>query len=150
MSAAVGASLGRYPDRLNRPMNLSTLPLSPSEANPHQAEAAYSRVAIVVARVTSSSCPGGRLWKRMVLRATTEAAHLTRAVVLNLFKGAEPQDRSMTTHRTPQGVIHNGRLQKLPVFLHHSPCPQVSGFDQTHLPFPCGRPHLTLNTGLTV
>ena len=52
ISAAVGAFLGRYPDRLNRPMNLSTLPLSPSEANPHQAGAAYSRVAIVVARVT--------------------------------------------------------------------------------------------------
>src|SRR6218665_1206352 len=54
ISAAVGASLGRYPDRLNRPMNLSTLPLSPSEANRHQAGAAYIRVAIVVARVTSS------------------------------------------------------------------------------------------------
>ena len=37
ISAAVGASLGRYHDRLNR----------------HQAGAAYSRVAIVVARVTS-------------------------------------------------------------------------------------------------
>ena len=36
--AAVGASLGRYPYRLNRPMNLSTLLLSPSEANPHQAK----------------------------------------------------------------------------------------------------------------
>src|SRR6218665_2557711 len=57
ISAAVGASLGRYPDCLNRPMNLSTLPLSPSEANPHQAGAAYSRVAIVVARTNSSSCP---------------------------------------------------------------------------------------------
>src|SRR6218665_361501 len=78
MSAAVGASLGRYPDRLSCPMNLSTLPLSPSEANPHQAGAAYSRVAIVVARVTSSSCPGGRPWERTVLKATIEAAHLTR------------------------------------------------------------------------
>src|SRR6218665_663398 len=28
ISAAVGASLGRYPDRLYRPMNRSTLPLS--------------------------------------------------------------------------------------------------------------------------
>src|SRR6218665_4169215 len=59
-------------------MNLSTLPLSPSEANSHQAGAAYRRVAIVVARVTSSSCPGGRPWERRVLRATIEAAHLTR------------------------------------------------------------------------
>src|SRR6218665_1371869 len=78
ISAAVGASLGRYPYRLNRPMNLSTLPLSPSEANPHQAGAAYSRVAIVVARVTSSRCSEGRPLERRVLRATIEAAHLTR------------------------------------------------------------------------
>src|SRR6218665_1640271 len=76
ISAAVGASLGRYPDRLNCPMNLSTLP--PSEANPHQAGAAYSRVDIVVARVPSSSCPGGRAWERRDLRATIEASHLTR------------------------------------------------------------------------
>src|SRR6218665_1226536 len=53
-----------YPDRLNRSINLSTLPLLPSEANPHQAGAAYSRVAIVGVRATSSSCPGAGLGRQ--------------------------------------------------------------------------------------
>ncbi len=36
------------------------------------------RLAIAVARATSSSCPGVRPWEQRVLGATIEAAHLTR------------------------------------------------------------------------
>jgi len=41
----------------------------------------------------------------MQLHVKTMLSHsqaATRPVVLNLFKGAEPQEKSMTTHRTPQ------------------------------------------------
>src|SRR6218665_1754220 len=73
--------------------------------------------------------------------------HVPKAVVLNLFKGAEPQDRPMSTHRTPQGVVHKGRPKKTR-FPTPLPCPQVSVSDETHLPFPCGCPHFTLYTAL--
>src|SRR6218665_37232 len=90
--------------------------------NPHQAGAAYSRVAIVVARVTSSSCPGGRPWEQRVLRATIEAAHLTRVsskcnVMLRSALSVTPRTFIWVTFAVPR-ITSRGARQFPPPLLY--------------------------------